>query len=221
MKPRTRREFGFFTAATLLTSVRPRVAFGQAKARVVVIGGGIGGATAAKYLASSAANIDVTLVEPRQIYTTCFFSNHYLAGLRAFESLNHSYEALTVHYGVTVVHETAETIDAQGKTVALTNGSKLAYDRLVVAPGIAFRDHALEGYDAAAMEIMPHAWNAGPQSELLRDQLQSMEDGGLFVLVVPPSPIRCPPAPYERASLIAELPKRRCAAVAAWLRVVE
>jgi NADPH-dependent 2,4-dienoyl-CoA reductase/sulfur reductase-like enzyme len=196
------------TAAALLTALRPRSAFGQAKARVVVIGGGIGGATVARYLALSATTIDVTLVEPQHTYTTCFFGNLYLAGLRPFQSLVHSYEVLRSRYGVTVVHESAESIDTAAKTVALRSGSKLAYDRLVVAPGIAFRDGALQGYDAAAMETMPHAWIAGPQSTLLRRQLESLEDGGLFVIVVPPDPIRCPPAPYERASLVASYFRR-------------
>jgi NADPH-dependent 2,4-dienoyl-CoA reductase/sulfur reductase-like enzyme len=191
------------TAAALLTALRPRSARGQAKARVVVIGGGIGGATVAKYLALNSPIVDVTLVEPQQTYATCFFSNLYLAGLRPFASLAHGYEALGKRYGISVVHETAETIDTRARTVTLSSGSKLAYDRLVVAPGIAFREGALRGYDAAAMEVIPHAWKAGSQSTLLRRQLESMEDGGLFVLVVPPDPIRCPPAPYERASLVA------------------
>jgi sulfide dehydrogenase [flavocytochrome c] flavoprotein subunit len=203
LKLSTRREFGFLTAGALLTTLRPRFALGKTNARVVVIGGGIGGATVAKYLALSTTTIDVTLIEPQQTYTTCFFGNLYVAGLRPMESLTHGYEALTKRYGVTVVHEFAESIDTAAKTVALRNGSKLSYDRLVVAPGIAFRDRALEGYDEAATELMPHAWNAGPQTTLLRRQLESMEDGGLFVIVVPPDPIRCPPAPYERASLVA------------------
>jgi len=169
----------------------------------VVIGGGIGGATVAKYLAMSTTTIDVTLVEPKRTYATCFFSNLYLAGLRPFASLTHNYDVLGRRYGITVIHEPAAAIDKAARIVALENGSKLAYDRLVVAPGIAFKDDALAGYDAAAMEIMPHAWNAGPQSVLLRRQLESMEDGGLFVIAVPPDPIRCPPAPYERASLVA------------------
>ncbi|TJW44475.1 MAG: NAD(P)/FAD-dependent oxidoreductase [Mesorhizobium sp.] len=209
MKSWTRREFGRLTGAALLTALNQPKARGQAKARVVVIGGGIGGATVARYLASSATAVDVTLVEPRQSYTTCFFSNLYLAGLRQFESLGHGYEALARQYGITVIHESAAAIHPAAKTVALNNGSKLSYDRLVVAPGIAFRDRALEGYDDAAMEIMPHAWNAGQQTMLLRQQLESMEDGGLFVLVAPPNPFRCPPAPYERASLVASYFQRR------------
>ncbi|TIX04255.1 MAG: NAD(P)/FAD-dependent oxidoreductase, partial [Mesorhizobium sp.] len=209
MKSWTRREFGRLTGAALLTALNQPKARGQAKARVVVIGGGIGGATVAKYLAASATAIEVTLVEPRQSYATCFFSNLYLAGLRPFESLNHGYEALAKQYGITVIHESAAAIHPAAKTVALNNGSKLSYDRLVVAPGIAFRDRALEGYDEAAMEIIPHAWNAGQQTRLLRQQLESMEDGGLFVLVAPPNPFRCPPAPYERASLVASYFQRR------------
>jgi sulfide dehydrogenase [flavocytochrome c] flavoprotein subunit len=168
-----------------------------------VIGGGVGGATVAKYLAASATMIDVTLIEPKLRYTTCFFSNLYLAGLRSLESLTHGYETLAQRYGVNVVHDSVTAIDAVEKTVALEGGAKLPYDRIVLAPGIAFRYGSIEGYDESATQIMPHAWTAGPQTRLLRQQLESMEDGGLFVLVAPPDPFRCPPGPYERASLIA------------------
>jgi NADPH-dependent 2,4-dienoyl-CoA reductase/sulfur reductase-like enzyme len=147
--------------------------------------------------------IEVTLVEPKRRYITCFFSNLYLAGLRSLDSLSHGYETLAQQYGITVIHEPAAAIDPFARTVGLKSGSKLPYDRLVLAPGIAFKFGGIDGYDEAASEIMPHSWNAGPQSELLRRQLESMEDGGVFVLVVPPDPFRCPPAPYERASLIA------------------
>ena len=187
----------------MLTALSPRVAFGRGRPRVVVIGGGVGGVTVAKFLAANAATIDVILVEPRRVYTTCFFSNLYIAGLRPFDSLTHDYEALTKQFRVTVVHEAADKIYPAAKTVVLKNGVKLTYDRLVVAPGIAFRDHVLEGHGETQMDVMPHAWNSGPQSRLLRQQLENMGDGGLFVLVVPPDPIRCPPAPYERASLVA------------------
>ena len=201
MKAWTRREFGHLSGAALLTALSPRRALGQSKARVVVIGGGAGGATAARYL--SASGLDVTLVEPKRRYITCFFSNHYLAGLRSLESLSHGYEALAEKHGVTVIHERALAVDPVAKTVGLESGAKLSYDRLVLAPGIAFKFGGIDGYDEAAAEIMPHAWNAGSQSELLRRQLESMADGGVFVLAVPPDPFRCPPAPYERASLIA------------------
>jgi len=175
----------------------------QAKAKVAVVGGGIGGATAAQYLAVSAPTIEVTLVEPKPNYTTCFFSNLYLAGLCSLESLTHGYETLAQRYGINVIHDSVTSVDPVAKTVGLKSGSKLPYDRVVVAPGIAFNYDALAGYDEAATQVIPHAWNAGPQTQLLRRQLESMEDGGVFVLVAPPNPFRCPPAPYERASLVA------------------
>jgi sulfide dehydrogenase [flavocytochrome c] flavoprotein subunit len=203
MKRWTRREFSGFAGATSLTAISPRVARSQAKARVVVIGGGVGGATVAKYLAASVRSLEVMLVEPKPNYTTCFFSNLYLAGLCSLESLTHGYEALTQQYGVKVIHDSAALIDPVAKIVGLESGVKLAYDRVVVAPGIAFKYGAIEGYDETAARTMPHAWNAGPQSTLLRQQLESMDDGGVFVIVAPPDPFRCPPGPYERASLIA------------------
>jgi len=203
MKCWTRRKFGYFAAATCLEALVPRVAGSQVIARVVVIGGGVGGATVAKYLAASATRIEVTLIEPKPRYTTCFFSNLYLAGLRSLESLTHDYETLARRYGVNVIHDSVTAIDAVGKTVALEGGAKLPYDRVVLAPGIAFKFGTIEGYDETATQIMPHAWTAGPQIRLLRQQLESMEDGGVFVLVAPPDPFRCPPGPYERASLIA------------------
>ena len=203
MKCWTRRKFGCFAGATCLAALVPRVARSQVAARVVVIGGGVGGATVAKYLAASATMIEVTLIEPKPRYTTCFFSNLYLAGLRSLESLTHGYETLAQRYGVNVVHDSVTAIDPVGKTVALESGAKLPYDRVVLAPGIAFKFGTIEGYDETATQIMPHAWTAGPQTKLLRQQLESMEDGGVFVLVAPPDPFRCPPGPYERASLIA------------------
>lgn len=155
------------------------------------------------YLAASAAALDITLVEPKLRYTTCFFSNFYLAGLRSLESLTHGYETLTQQYGVKVIHDAARTIDPVAKVVTLEGGMKLNYDRAVVAPGIAFKYGTIEGYDETAMQAMPHAWNAGPQTELLRRHLESMEDGGVFVIAAPPDPFRCPPGPYERACLVA------------------
>ncbi|WP_334402567.1 FAD-dependent oxidoreductase [Bradyrhizobium sp. AZCC 2289] len=186
-----------------IAALRPQAARGQAKARVVVIGGGAGGATAAKYLSLGSEMLDVTLVEPKARYTTCFFSNLYLAGLRSLESLTHGYETLAQKYGVRVIHDSVTAIDPLAKNMSLEGGAKLSYDRVVLAPGIGFKAGAIEGYDDAAMQIMPHAWTAGPQTELLRQQLESMADGGVFVLVAPPDPFRCPPGPYERASLIA------------------
>jgi sulfide dehydrogenase [flavocytochrome c] flavoprotein subunit len=203
MKRWTRRKFGCFAGATCLAAVAPWVARSQVTARVVVVGGGVGGSTVAKYLAASATMIEVTLIEPKSRYTTCFFSNLYLAGLRSLESLTYGYETLAQRYGVNVVHDSVTAIDPVGKTVALERGAKLRYDRVVLAPGIAFKYGTIEGYDESATQTMPHAWNGGPQTRLLRQQLESMEDGGLFVVVAPRDPFRCPPAPYERASLVA------------------
>jgi sulfide dehydrogenase [flavocytochrome c] flavoprotein chain len=199
----TRRKFGGFAGASLVTALGARAARSQAKARVVVIGGGIGGATVAKYLAASDGKLEVTLVEPKQEYTTCFFSNLYLAGVRSLKSLTHGYQTLMQAYGIKVIHEAAAAIDPVARTVTLAGGSKLTYDRAVVAPGIAFKYGAIEGYDEAATQVMPHAWNGGPQTELLRRQIEAMDDGGRFVIVAPPNPFRCPPGPYERASLVA------------------
>jgi sulfide dehydrogenase [flavocytochrome c] flavoprotein chain len=203
MKCWTRRQFGCLVATTCTGALLARTARSEIRARVVVIGGGVGGATAAKYLAMGSEALHVTLVEPKAQYTTCFFSNLYLAGLRSLESLTHGYETLAQKYGVNVIHDTVTAIDPVTKNVNLEGGAKLSYDRVVLAPGIAFRAGAIEGYDEAASQIMPHAWTAGPQTRLLRQQLETMEDGGVFVLVAPPDPFRCPPGPYERASLIA------------------
>ena len=199
----TRRKFGGFAGASLVAALGARAARSQTKAQIVVIGGGIGGATVAKYLATSDAKLEVTLVEPKQRYTTCFFSNLYLAGVRSLETLTHDYQTLAQAYGIKVIHDAAAAIDPVARTVTLAGGGKLAYDRAVVAPGIAFKYGAIEGYDEAATQIIPHAWNAGPQTELLRRQLEGMDDGGIFVIVAPPNPFRCPPGPYERASLVA------------------
>lgn len=202
MKNWSRREFGAVAGAMGMT-LAARSARGQAKARIVVIGGGVGGATVAKYLAAGGKTLEITLVEPKTRYTTCFFSNLYLAGLRSFEALTHGYEALSDRHGITVIHDSAAIIDPVAKIVRLASGSKLPYDRLVVSPGIAFKFGAIDGYDEAAALAMPHAWNAGPQTMLLRAQLEAMEDGGVFLIAAPAAPFRCPPGPYERASLVA------------------
>lgn len=202
MKSWTRREFGLGMAAGGL-SLAPRRASSQTKPRVIVIGGGVGGATVARYLALSGEALEISLIEPKTHYTTCFFSNLYLAGLRSFESLTHDYKTLAEQYGINIIHQMATSIDPAGKTVTTGPGIKLPYDRLVVSPGIAFDFTAIDGYDEAAAEIMPHAWTAGPQTKLLQRQLQHMEEGGVFVITAPKDPFRCPPGPYERASLTA------------------
>ncbi len=207
MRRWTRREFGALTGAAALAGMAaPAIA--AAPARVVVIGGGPAGATVARYLAHAPSRIDVTLVEAEPRYHTCFFGNLYLSGLRSFESLGHGYEALRAKHGVTVAHDTVAAIDPSARQVRLAGGGTLAYDRLVAAPGIAFRWNAIEGLDEAASEIMPHAWRGGAQMQKLRRQLEAMPDGGLFLMSIPPDPIRCPPGPYERVSLVACYLKR-------------
>lgn len=173
----------------------------------MVVGGGPGGATAAKYIAKdSAGAIDVTLVEPARQYVTCFHSNLVLAGLQTFESITRSYDGLK-KYGVTIAQEAAAAIDKDKKTVRLASGTTLPYDRLVVAPGIDIKFDSVPGYSEAASEIMPHAWKAGPQTQLLKKQLDALEDGSLILMITPPNPYRCPPGPYERASMMAHVLK--------------
>ena len=181
----------------------PAIARAQgASARVVVVGGGFGGATVARYLRAWAPQIQVTLVEPAARFVTCPFSNHYLAGLRAWSSIGHGYDGLRAA-GVRVVHALAEDVHGPQRRVRLHTGQVLYWDRLVLSPGVDMRWGALEGYDPAAAELAPHAWKAGAQTLLLRRQLQAMPDGGVFVMVIPDNPFRCPPGPYERASLVA------------------
>jgi NADPH-dependent 2,4-dienoyl-CoA reductase/sulfur reductase-like enzyme len=180
----------------------------QARPHVVVIGGGAGGATVARHLArDSGGALDVTLVETNPVYTTCFMSNLYLGGLRSYESLQHGYGAISA--GVTVIHDTATAVDRERKSVTLAGGQSLAYDRLVLAPGIDFVEDAVPGWSLERhVGIMPHAYKAGPQTQLLKSMVEAMPQGGTFALVAPPDPYRCPPGPYERVSMIATLFKR-------------
>ncbi|MCP5143007.1 MAG: FAD-dependent oxidoreductase [Chromatiales bacterium] len=166
--------------------------------KVVVIGGGFGGVIAAKYIKRLDPSIDVTLIEPNETYATCPGSNWVIGGLRPMSSITFDYKNLAGH-GVTVVHDYVTGIDAAGKTVTLKSGGSMGYDRLVVSPGIAFQDN-IEGYNA---EKAPHAWKAGPQTELLRSQLEAMPNGGVFVIAPPNDPFRCPPGPAERISMVA------------------
>lgn len=187
-------------AATLAL---PSIVRAQAgSAHVVIVGGGFGGATAARYLKARAPQVRVTLIEPAQTFYTCPFSNLYLAGLRTWDSIGHSYDGLR-KAGVHVIHARAENVDTAGKRIFLSNGTLLGYDKLVLSPGVDMRWGALEGYDAAAAELAPHAWKAGAQTLLLKKQLDAMPDGGTFVMSIPANPFRCPPGPYERAAMVA------------------
>jgi sulfide dehydrogenase [flavocytochrome c] flavoprotein chain len=170
--------------------------------RVVVIGGGFSGATCARMLKRLAPRITVTLVEANRTFTACPFSNEVIAGLRDIKEQQFDYEQVA-RSEITVSFATASAVDPQARTVTLQDGSRLPYDRLVLAPGVDLRWDALPGFTEAAAERMPHAWKAGAQTLLLRRQIEAMEDGGLVVIAAPANPYRCPPGPYERASLIA------------------
>ena len=147
--------------------------------------------------------LPVTLIEASPRYTTCFHSNIYLGGYRTLESIIHGYDALRERYQIDVIVDRAVDIDPVGRKVTLASGGNLEYDRLVVAPGIDLRFDSITGYDAAAAEVIPHAWQAGPQTRLLRQQVEAMPEGGLLILAAPPNPYRCPPGPYERVCSIA------------------
>jgi sulfide dehydrogenase [flavocytochrome c] flavoprotein chain len=198
----SRRDVARGIAASAAASVLPRPSLAQGAARIVVIGGGFGGASCARALRQLDPKLQVTLVEPNQVFTACPFSNEVIAGLRELSMQQFTYDRIAAA-SVTVVAQAATKIDPQARTVTLAEGSSLAYDRLVLAPGIDLRFDALPGYDEAAAAKMPHAWKAGEQTMLLRNKIEAMTDGGTFVLAVPAAPLRCPPAPYERASLIA------------------
>lgn len=203
----SRRDF-CRTGAAVATTAFALPAFAQSAARVVVIGGGFGGASCARALRQIDPKLQVTLVEQNRTFVACPFSNNVVAGLRAMEKQQFGYDKVAAA-GVTVAAQTATAVDPAARTVGLADGTSLAYDRLVLSPGIDLRFDALQGYDEAAAAKMPHAWKAGEQTLLLRRQLEAMDDGGLVVITVPANPYRCPPGPYERASLIAHYLKTR------------
>ncbi|RLJ40893.1 NADPH-dependent 2,4-dienoyl-CoA reductase/sulfur reductase-like enzyme [Litoreibacter meonggei] len=200
-----RRIFMGTGAAAMASLSAPSVlADGHGRPRVVLIGGGAGGATAARYLAKdSKGELDVTLVEPSRTYFTCFFSNLYLGGFRDIDDLGHNYGTLAAKYGINVVHDWAVGVDRDSKMVTLAGGSKLPYDKLILSPGIDFVDGAVEGWSVSSQNAMPHAYKGGSQTELLKAQVMAMPEGGTFAMVAPPNPFRCPPGPYERVSMVA------------------
>ena len=198
-----RRTFLGTGAATTAALAAPQVV-GQARGRVVVIGGGAGGATAARYIAKdSKGAIDVTLVEPTRTYYTCFFSNLYIGGFKEVADIGHTYGRLASDFGINVVHDWAVGVDRSARTVSLAGGATLSYDRLILSPGIDFVDGSVEGWDVTAQNAMPHAYKAGSQSELLRSQIRAMPEGGVYAMIAPPNPFRCPPGPYERICMVA------------------
>ena len=199
----SRRDFLKTAVAGASAAVLPMPAIAQgAGGRVVVVGGGFGGATCARFIRRIDPRIAVTLVEASPTFTACPFSNLVIVGLRELKAQEFGYDKLAADQ-VTVQISPATAIDTQGRNVTLGNGASLPYDRLVLSPGIDIRWDGLPGYTEAAAERMPHAWKAGEQTLLLRRQLEAMEDGGTVVISAPANPFRCPPGPYERASLIA------------------
>jgi sulfide dehydrogenase [flavocytochrome c] flavoprotein subunit len=177
-----------------------------ANANVVIIGGGTGGATAAKYLKLADPSINITLIEKNPFYYTCYMSNEVLSGDRTLDSLKFGYGELQKR-GINVVQAEVTAIDATAKVVK-TSAGDFSYDRCIVSPGIDYRYETVEGYSAEVAQQIPHAWKAGEQTTILRSQLEAMPNGGAFVLVAPPNPYRCPPAPYERASQVANYFKK-------------
>jgi NADPH-dependent 2,4-dienoyl-CoA reductase/sulfur reductase-like enzyme len=204
-----RRDFLKQAAAGAAATLLPMPALAQGNvARVVVIGGGFAGATCARTLKRLAPHLNVTLAETASTFTACPFSNTVIAGLRPLAAQQFGYDKLAAS-GVEVRISPATGINSEAHVVTLAEGSRLPYDRLVVAPGIDLRWDGLPGYTEEAAQIMPHAWKAGPQTTLLTKQLAAMPDGGLVVIAAPANPFRCPPGPYERASLIAYYLKKK------------
>lgn len=180
---------------------------GAASGRVVVVGGGYGGATAAKYIRMwSGGKVDVTLIEPRDRFVSCPMSNLVIGGSRTIDYLTHSYDNLAKRHGVKIVRDTATAVDTDKRTVQTAGGQTLSYDRLILSPGIDFiwdQIPAMTKNPEAATQVAPHAWIAGPQTILLRQQLEAMADGGVATIAIPKIPYRCPPGPYERACQMA------------------
>jgi NADPH-dependent 2,4-dienoyl-CoA reductase/sulfur reductase-like enzyme len=183
---------------------------GKSSGKVVVVGGGYGGATAAKYIRMwSEGGIEVTLVEPNPAFVSCPMSNLVVGGSRDLAFLTVGYDNLPQRHGVKLIHDTATAVDVDRRTVRLAGGGELAYDRLILSPGIDFMWDLVPGLDnAGAQARILHAWKAGPQTVALRRQLEAMPDGGVYALSIPVAPFRCPPGPYERACQVAWYFKR-------------
>lgn len=205
----SRRTFARAAAGAVMAGALPRPALAQSPARIVIVGGGAGGASLAHTLKVEAPQLDVTLIEANPIYSSCFFSNLYLAGLRSLESLSHSYVGLT-RLGVKVVHDFATDVDTTRRGVRTKGGRTYAYDRLVLSPGIEIKYDSVPGHSRETSRLFPHAYTTATIGKrILRRQLQSLRDGGLVVMALPANPYRCPPGPYERACMIAHFLKAK------------
>src|SRR5262249_1174741 len=203
----TRRKFTALAGASLASLYAPAV-LGQGKPKLVVIGGGPGGGTVARYVnRDHKGAVEVTLIEPQKNFTTCFFSNIHVGGYRSFQSITHNYDKVRQE-GVKLVEEAAASIDRDKKQVVLAGASRISYGRLVVAQGIDIKFDSVPGYSEEAAEIMPHAWKPGRQTELLVKKLNALNDGDTIVMITPPNPFRCPPGPYERVSMFAHVLKQ-------------
>lgn len=189
----SRRDFvkvaGAATAVGLVGA--PHLALGASQ-KVVIVGGGTAGATAAKYIKMADSSIDVTLIEPNPEYVTCYLSNEVIGGDRAYDTLRVSYDGLKAR-GINVVQDSASGIDPDKKVVKTAGGAEFGYDRCIVAPGVEILYDKVEGYSEAASTKLPHAWKAGEQTQILRKQLEDMEDGGVVIISAPANPFRCRP----------------------------
>lgn len=205
----TRRSFGALIGAGAASLAMPGILRASTTGRLVIIGGGFGGASAARFASINYPEIEVTLVEPWPTFVTCPYGNLILGSKRELPQITHSYDGLRAR-GITVLQDRAADIDPVAKTVALESGAALDYDKLIVSPGIGLRWGAIEGYDQAAAQVFPHAWMGGDGSQisLLRQQLEAMPQGGVVGLAIPGNPFRCPPGPYERISMIAHFLKQ-------------
>jgi sulfide dehydrogenase [flavocytochrome c] flavoprotein chain len=207
-KHTSRRTFLKAAAATSVATLPIPAIAQNIGPRIVVVGGGFAGASCARFLKKANPSIAVTMIEANPVFTACPFSNVVIAGLRDISAQQFNYQKV-VGDGVVLAAGTANLIDTQARVLTVGDGVRVPYDRLVLAPGVDIRWDALPGYGEDAAEAMPHAWKAGPQTLLLRKQLEEMEDGGTVVMSAPANPYRCPPGPYERASLIAYYLKTR------------
>lgn len=193
-------------AAGAMASLYGCAGGGKASGHVVVVGGGYGGATVAKYLRMwSEGGVQVTLIERNPTFISCPISNLVIGGTKTMEDITISYEGLRSKWGVRVIQDDVVAVDAAKKTVSLKGGSAVSYDRLVLSPGVDFMWDEIPGLKSAeAQSKILHAWKAGPQTVALRQQLGSMKDGGVYAISIPKAPYRCPPGPYERACLVAD-----------------
>ncbi|MGY6634730.1 MAG: FCSD flavin-binding domain-containing protein [Alkalilacustris sp.] len=201
----TRRGFATLGAAVVASLAAPAVVHARPVGRLVILGGGFGGASAARFAALRHPDVAVTLVEPQTRFVTCPYGNLILGGRKTLSDITHSYDGLRAR-GVEVIHDRARDIDPDGHRVTLAGGQVLDYDKLILSPGIALRWGAIEGYDPAAAEVFPHAWWGGDGSQIqqLRARIEALPEGGVVGLAIPANPYRCPPGPYERISMIAQ-----------------